>query len=118
MFSAACVSFAHGAKDSANAAGPYSAIWYIYNNMAMPSSSSTSCPTWILALAAMGIVIGLNTYGYKMIRVLGVKLSKMTPSRGYSAELSVALVVSVFTYIQLPISTTHCIFGGEIQSAV
>ncbi|GAX76202.1 hypothetical protein CEUSTIGMA_g3646.t1 [Chlamydomonas eustigma] len=114
MFSACCVSFAYGAKDSANAAGPYAANWYVYNNSEIKATGRTPCPMWILTLAAFGIVCGLNTYGYNMIRVLGVKMAKMTPSRGYSAELSVALVVAVAVYFQLPISTTHCIFGAEI----
>ena len=40
-------------------------MWYVYSNSAMPTSSGTPCPTWVLAMAAMGIVAGLNTYGYK-----------------------------------------------------
>ena len=46
-------------------AGPFAAMWYVYSNSAMPTSSGTPCPTWVLAMAAMGIVAGLNTYGYK-----------------------------------------------------
>ena len=46
-------------------AGPYAAIWYVYNNSAISPSGSTPCPIWILALSAVGIVAGLNTYGYK-----------------------------------------------------
>ena len=46
-------------------AGPYAAIWYVYNNSSVSNTSSTPCPTWILALASVGIVTGLNTFGYK-----------------------------------------------------
>jgi len=39
-------------------------------------------PTWILVVGGAGIVLGLATYGYKIMRVLGVKMTKLTNSRG------------------------------------
>ena len=51
------------------------------------------CRYWILALGAVGMSLGLFLYGYKIIRAIGVKLCKVTPSRGTSIELAAALVI-------------------------
>jgi len=60
----------------------------------------------------------LKPIAFSLIRVLGVKLSKMTPSRGYSSELAVALVVSISVFFGLPISTTHCIVSLTLPSSI
>lgn len=112
VFSSCCVAFAHGANDVANAIGPYAAIWYVYNNFKVSSSAPT--PKWMLALGGAGIVVGLWTYGYNVIRSLGGQLCKLTPSRGYCAELATALTVSFASVYGIPISTTHCIVGAEV----
>lgn len=82
---------------------------HVYRNASTPSDGTAVVPRWILALGAAGIVFGLAMYGYNIIATLGVKMAKMTPSRGYCAELAVALVVAVASAVGLPISTTHCI---------
>jgi sodium-dependent phosphate transporter len=112
VFSSCCVAFAHGANDVANSIGPYAAIWHVYNNSQI--SSSVSTPKWMLALGGLGIVIGLWTYGWNVIKSLGGQLCALTPSRGYSAELATALTVSFASVYGIPISTTHCIVGAEI----
>jgi sodium-dependent phosphate transporter len=112
VFSSCCVAFAHGANDVANAIGPYAAIWYIYENSAI--SNTVTTPKWMLVLGGAGIVIGLWTYGYKVIQSLGGELCALTPSRGYSAELATALTVSFASVYGIPISTTHCIVGAEL----
>ncbi len=112
VFSSCCVAFAHGANDVANSIGPYAAIWYVYNNAMV--SNNVSVPKWMLALGGAGIVIGLWTYGWNVIKSLGGQLCALTPSRGYSAELATALTVSFASVYGIPISTTHCIVGAEV----
>lgn len=112
VFSSCCVAFAHGANDVANSIGPYAAIWHVYNNSDI--SISVGIPKWMLALGGGGIVIGLWTYGWNVIKSLGGQLCALTPSRGYSAELATALTVSFASVYGIPISTTHCIVGAEV----
>ena len=112
VFSSCCVAFAHGANDVANAIGPFGAIWYVYNNRSINNSVET--PRWMLVIGGAGIVIGLWTYGYNVIKALGGQLCSLTPSRGYSAELATALTVSFASVYGIPISTTHCIVGAEV----
>ena len=53
---------------------------YVYRNWTVSSKSET--PRWVLALGGVGLVLGLATYGYNIMRVLGIKIARMTPSRG------------------------------------
>ena len=52
-------------------------------------------PEWILVIGGLGIVAGLSTYGYKIMRVLGVKAVKVTNARGFCLELSTAITVVI-----------------------
>eukprot|EP00198_Chlamydomonas_reinhardtii_P005539 XP_001694875.1 sodium/phosphate symporter [Chlamydomonas reinhardtii] len=112
VFSACAVSFAHGANDVANAVGPFSGIWYVYRFWTITSNGDT--PIWVMAMGGAGIVVGLATYGYNIMMTLGVGLAKMTPSRGFSAELGTSFTVSLASVYGLPISTTQCITGAEM----
>jgi len=112
IFTSVCTSFAHGANDVSNAVGPLAAIWYIYQNDAV--ASKIDVPIWILCLGGAGIVVGLSTYGVKIMEVLGKDITYISPSRGFAAELATALTVSFASKYGLPISSTQCITGGVI----
>eukprot|EP00798_Chlamydomonas_sp_ICE-L_P004399 gene4399-14523_t len=113
VISAACVAFAHGSNDVANAVGPFSAIFYVYENRKIPGSSVTA-PIWIFVFGGVGIVIGLIMYGYNIIKELGCNLLHLTPSRGFSAELAAGMTISLSSFFGMPVSTTQIITGAEL----
>ncbi len=106
------VAFAHGANDVANAIGPVAAILDIMR--AGTVDVTTTAPTWLLGLGGIGIVIGLATYGYRVMRTIGTKITQLTPTRGVAADLAAALTVISCTLLRLPVSTTHTIVGAII----
>ena len=112
VFTASYIAFAHGANDVANAIGPVAAIFSILktNTIIM----NIAVPPWILIMGGVGIVVGLSTYGFKVIETIGKKITEITPSRGFSAEFATATTVLVFSKLGLPISTTHTMVGSVI----
>ena len=109
----ACLSaFAHGANDVANAIGPFATIVAIHSTGQIPEKSQV--PIWILAIGGAGIVVGLWTWGYKIIDRIGKELTKISPSRGFTIELGAATTVVVASRIGIPVSTTHCQVGSVV----
>lgn len=112
VFTAMCDSFAHGANDVANSIGPFAGIYGIYTDMKVEKKSDV--PMWILALGGFGIVVGLATYGHTIIRAIGVKLTKISPSRGFTIELGSATIIIIGSRYGIPLSTTHCQVGATV----
>lgn len=109
----ACFSaFAHGSNDVANSIAPLATIFHIYENNYV--SKKSDVPIWILVLGAIGIVIGLSTWGYKIIDRIGRELTKISPSRGFIIELSAALTIIIASRAEIPVSTTHCQVGSVV----
>eukprot|EP00210_Caulerpa_lentillifera_P005525 g5284.t1 len=112
VFTAMCDAFAHGANDVANSIGPLTVILGVYNKK--PLEESMTVETWILVLGGIGIVVGLVTYGFNVIRSVGVKLTKITYSRGFSTELGSSIVVILGSHYGIPLSTTYCQVGAIV----
>jgi len=77
-------------------------------------AAKSAVPGWVLLLGALGIVIGLATYGYKVIATVGKEITELTPSRGFAAELATASTVVGASAIGLPVSTTHTLVGAVL----
>lgn len=105
-------SFAHGSNDVANAVAPLATIYHIYQYNEIEKKSDV--PIWVLVLGGVGIVIGLGTWGYKIIGRIGRELTKISPSRGFIIELSAALTIIIASRSEIPVSTTHCQVGSVV----
>ena len=113
IFTAIAMAFAHGSNDVANAIGPVAAVYGIVSSAGEIVAKSAT-PVWILLLGGVGIVLGLATYGHKVIATVGSGISELTPSRGFAATLAAATTVVVASGTGLPISTTHTLVGAVI----
>ena len=117
IITACYMAFAHGANDVANAIGPLAGcIQVFYEQTSITLEAPV--PPWLLALGGAGIVIGLATYGYKVIEAVGKRITEITPTRGFSAELATATTVLVCSKMGLPISTTFVLVGAVMGVGV
>lgn len=104
------VAFAQGANDVANAIGPLAAVVEIVKTNKVPGRVSVNM--WFLVLGGIGIAIGLATFGYRVMRLVGTKVTEITPSRGVAANLAGMMTVLTCSKMGLPVSTTHTMVGA------
>ncbi len=112
IFTACFVAFAHGANDVANAIGPVAAVVDVIKNGTL--AASCAVPSWLLAFGGAGIVLGLATWGWRVIQTIGKKITELTPTRGFCAEYGAATTILFASKLGLPISTTHCLVGAVL----
>lgn len=112
VFTACAMAFAHGSNDVANAVGPLAAIYGVLKTETI--AAKTVMPGWILLVGGIGIILGLATYGWKVIATIGKKITELTPSRGFAAELGAAGTVVLASGFGLPVSTTHTLVGAVL----
>lgn len=112
ILTACFVAFAHGSNDVANAIGPMSAAYQAISTGEVALTAGT--PGWALALGGIGIIVGLATWGWRVIGTVGTQITELTPSRGFCAEFSAAITILLASLIPfgLPISTTHTLVGS------
>jgi len=113
MIVTACgMAFAHGSNDVANAIGPLAAVISVAQSGSIAAKSAL--PVWVLMLGGGGIVIGLATFGRHVIATVGKKITQLTPSRGFAAELAAATTIVIASGTGIPISTTHTLVGAVL----
>ncbi|RAP26980.1 inorganic phosphate transporter [Candidatus Marinamargulisbacteria bacterium SCGC AG-343-D04] len=112
ILSACFVAFAHGANDVANAIGPMAAIIGVLKTGTV--EMQVAVPLWVLAAGGIGIVVGLATWGWRVIETIGKKITELTPTRGFAAEFGAATTIVIASKLGLPISTTHTLVGSVL----
>jgi PiT family inorganic phosphate transporter len=116
VVTACSMAFAHGSNDVANAIGPLAAVISVASTGAV--AAKASLPLWVLMLGGGGIVIGLATFGIRVISTVGKKITQLTPSRGFAAELAAATTIVIASGTGIPISTTHTLVGAVLGVGV
>lgn len=110
IFSAALLSFAHGANDVANAVGPLAGI---LNSLETGQvAGDAPLPFWIMVIGAIGISMGLFLFGPRLIKTVGEQITRMNPIRAFCVALSAAITVIVASALGLPVSSTHIAVGA------
>ncbi len=112
LVTACAMAFAHGSNDVANAVGPVAAVISVAQTGLVEQRSVVS--PWVLVLGGVGIVIGLATYGHRVIATVGSRITNLTPSRGFAAGLAAATTIVLASGTGLPISTTHTLVGAVL----
>lgn len=112
IITACCMAFAHGSNDVANAIGPVAAIISTVSTGEIGGKSAI--PFWVLLLGGGGIVFGLATFGRQVMTTVGEKITHLTPSKGFAAELAAATTIVVASGTGMPISTTHTLVGAVL----
>jgi PiT family inorganic phosphate transporter len=110
IFAAALLSFAHGANDVANAVGPLAAIADSVANHGI--ATKASIPLWVMAVGAVGIVLGLALFGPKLIRTVGSEITELDQMRAFCIAMAAAITVIIASQLGLPVSSTHIAVGG------
>lgn len=93
------VAYTWGANDVANAIGVIAGAKILSVN-------------WCLVLGALAIVIGIVTWGYKVIETVGSEITHLLPVMAFSAQLASAINVHIYTLFGIPVSTSHSIVGA------
>lgn len=114
LLSAAVYSLSHGANDAQKTMGIIAMILALMasggNNTMLQENFHV--PYWVILLSNGTIALGTLVGGWKVIKTLGMRMTKLTPFGGFSAETSSGLTIIGATMMGIPVSTTHTITGS------
>ncbi|WP_181882345.1 inorganic phosphate transporter [Helicobacter didelphidarum] len=113
IFSAAILSFAHGANDVANAIGPLAGIYEAISEVVHDGiGGKAKVPLWIMLIGGLGISLGLALYGPRLIKTVGSEITELDKMRAFCVALSAAITVLIASQLGLPVSSTHIAIGA------
>lgn len=105
--SAAFMAFSHGSNDAQKTMGIMTLALAIHFRW-----TTFHVPLWIILLSAITMGLGTAFGGWRVIRTMGMRITKLEPIHGFAAETSAALVITAASRIGMPLSTTHVIASG------
>src|SRR6195952_3101186 len=110
LVSSAALSYAHGGNDAQKVMG----IIYVSLIAAKVIQSGSAMPDWIPLACYSAIALGTLSGGWKIVKTMGSRITKITPLEGVSADTAGAITLFFTQYFGIPVSTTHTITGSII----
>lgn len=104
LFSAGFMAFSHGSNDGQKFMGVFALALLLGGVF-----SSFQIPLWVILICALTMGTGTVMGGWRIIKTLGMRLTKLRPSQGFSAETAAALTIQTASHFGIPLSTTHTI---------
>ncbi|MFZ5525677.1 MAG: inorganic phosphate transporter [Pseudomonadota bacterium] len=119
LVSAGAYSLGHGGNDAQKTIG---IIWMLLISTGYAAADSSSPPMWTIITCYMAIAAGTMFGGWRIVKTMGQKITKLKPVGGFCAETGGALTLFIATAMGIPVSTTHTITGaivgvGSVQRA-
>jgi inorganic phosphate transporter, PiT family len=107
ILSSSLVSLAHGSNDAQKTMGVVTALLVSTGNL-----SKFSVPLWVAIMANSAIALGTLLGGWRIVRTMGFKITKLDPVHGFAAETTAAAVIMSSSLLGIPVSTTHVVSGS------
>jgi PiT family inorganic phosphate transporter len=111
LVSAGAYSLGHGGNDAQKTIG---IIWMLLIATGYASASDASPPTWTIVSCYAAIALGTMFGGWRIVKTMGQKITKLKPVGGFCAETGGALTLFLATALGIPVSTTHTITGAIV----
>ncbi|MDQ4144653.1 MAG: inorganic phosphate transporter [Actinomycetota bacterium] len=114
IVSAAFMAFSHGTNDAQKTMGIVALAIYLNENPGQAPPEEFPIATWIIVSCAIVMGLGTMVGGWRVIRTLGLRLTRLEPVQGFAAETGAAAVIFGAAQVGVPVSTTHAI-GSAIM---
>jgi PiT family inorganic phosphate transporter len=114
LLSAALYSLGHGGNDAQKTMGIIVAALVATGNLVVPAGQKPTVPLWVVLLCHAAMGLGTLSGGWRIVRTLGMRITKLAPVGGFCAETSGAATLFLATSLGVPVSTTHTITGAIV----
>jgi len=104
VLSAGFMAFSHGSNDGQKFMGAFTLALVLANVL-----PAFAIPTWVIFLCAATMALGTLTGGWRIIKTMGMKITKLEPHQGFAAEMAAATTITIASRLGIPLSTTHTI---------
>jgi inorganic phosphate transporter, PiT family len=104
ILSAAFMAFSHGSNDGQKFIGVFTLALLLGGIL-----PEFHVPLWVIVLCAITMGVGTAVGGWRIVKTMGLRLTKLEPVHGFAAETGAALTIELATRLGIPLSTTHTI---------